>query len=130
MRLLLDTHTFIWSVEEPSNLGVAGNTLINDPANDLILSTVSIWEMAIKIKTGKLSLAGSANLGYFVAEAMRRMEISILDIKLSHALMPENLPLHHNDPFDRMLVSQCLYEKIPIISIDAKLDAYGITRIW
>lgn len=130
MRVLLDTHTFIWAIEHPENLGVNASSTILDATNDLYISVASIWEMAIKMKIGKLVLEGGVNLGFFISEAILRLEIALLDIQCPHALIPETLPLHHSDPFDRLLVAQSLFENMPIISNDDKFDAYNIKRIW
>ena len=84
--------------------------------------------MAIKINLGKLTVPGG--LAPFLTDAMTEWSIIPLNVRNEHTIILETLPRHHGDPFDRMLVAQSLYENLPIISIDAKLDAYGVVRIW
>ena len=92
------------------------------------MSLVSIWEMKIKISLGKLSL--KAALPELIDDEIRRNRISLLPIKLSHIYAIKDLPPHHRDPFDRLLIAQSIYEGFDIISIDDKFDAYGIHRLW
>ena len=106
MRLLLDTHSLIWACEDPSKLSTAALDAISDLASELYLSTASIWEMAIKIKTGRLTLSQNVDLAFFVNQAVAELNLIFLNIRCPHALIPERLPFHHTDPFDRMLISQ------------------------
>jgi len=128
MKLLLDTHTLIWISLDPGRINPQTLSTMKDPMNEIYFSAVSTWEMAIKIRIGKMEVPGG--LALFVAKALEEIAASPLSVTLAHTLLLESLPLHHSDPFDRLLVSQCLFENMPIISIDAKLDAYGVTRIW
>jgi PIN domain nuclease of toxin-antitoxin system len=128
MRLLLDTHTFMWASLEPGKIGPNASVAIKDRANELFVSAASTWEMAIKINIGKMTVP--SGLSTFLVDAMHEWSLVPLHIRPEHTLILETLPRHHGDPFDRMLVAQSMYEHMPIVSIDAKLDAYGVSRIW
>jgi PIN domain nuclease of toxin-antitoxin system len=128
MRFLLDTHVLLWAATEPTKLGPRAKAAIDDPSNERLFSAVTIWELAIKLKIDKIEVPGG--LPRFLSYAKSELMLIPLNVIPEHALVVETLPLHHRDPFDRMLVAQSLYESLPIISIDAKLDAYGVTRIW
>ena len=128
MRLLLDTHTFLWYTATPANLSTAALSILNDPNNDVLLSMASAWEMSIKAALGKLGL--SQKVVPFVQDQIALNGFQLLPISLDHVALVEELPLHHRDPFDRLLVAQSLAEDIPIVSVDGALDAYGIQRIW
>jgi len=128
MKLLLDTHSFLWMSLEESKLSETARETIADLENDLLLSPASYWEIGIKISIGKYQL--SEPLDVFVGREVERNDLLILPIEPRHAAEVTRLPFHHRDPFDRMLVAQAIVEKVPIISADAQLDAYGIERIW
>ena len=102
--------------------------LIQDPGNRKFLSLASPWEVGIKVSTGKLTV--SQPVDQFFAEELPANSVQLLPITLAHIARVSTLPLHHRDPFDRMLIAQSLTENIPIISADAAFDAYGITRLW
>lgn len=128
MKLLIDTHTFLWFIDNHVNLCTTARTLIEDTSNEIFLSTASLWEMVIKISTGKLSL--NQPFQTFISSQLTINDIAILDIQLSHIALLENLPFHHRDPFDRMMIVQALYEQIPIVGSDTAFDAYGVTHLW
>jgi PIN domain nuclease of toxin-antitoxin system len=128
MRILLDTHTFIWWDIEPSRLSPRALTLCQDPSNQLVLSVASVWEMEIKIQLGKLQFAKP--LEDMLAEQQRTNSIEILPITLAHALAIETLPLHYKDPFDRLLIAQAKIEVIPFVSRDQAFAAYPIMVEW
>ena len=128
MNLLLDTHSFIWFIEGNPRLSETARTLITDGGNEVFLSVASLWEMAIKISLGKLGLSEPYEV--FIATQLQLNQIGLLDISFSHTVRVTKLPFHHRDPFDRLLNAQSLVEDIPIVSIDAKLDDYGVRRIW
>ena len=128
MKLLLDTHTLIWAVDDPAQLAPRAAAELQDPANELLLSAGSIWELAIKVGAKKLEL--SMPYGQWISQAISDLGLIILPISVEHADVQTELPFHHRDPFDRLLVAQSLYEQVPIVSIDPQLDPYGITRIW
>jgi PIN domain nuclease of toxin-antitoxin system len=127
MELLLDTHTVIWFSENNGNLSDKAKYLISDTTNNCFVSIVSIWEMAIKIRINKLKL--EINLTDFVDELKQRGFV-FLPINIAHTILVSELDLHHNDPFDRLLISQSIIEKKQIISRDNIFDNYGIERIW
>ena len=128
MALLLDTHTVLWYAFGTSNLSSLARTLIDDPAEEKYLSIASPWEVGIKVSSGKLAVAQPVDI--FFADQMRRLSLHLLPVSLAHVARVATLPFHHRDPFDRMLVAQSLAENIAIVSADAALDAYGITRFW
>jgi PIN domain nuclease of toxin-antitoxin system len=128
MRLLLDTHTFLWAASDPAALGRRARALILDPDNDRVLSVASIWELAIKVGLGKLRIA--TPLSEMVAHQEAEAALEILDVRREHVLGVQTLPPHHRDPFDRLLVAQCRIEQLDLVSADSALDKYGIRRIW
>lgn len=128
MKILLDTHTFLWFANGDISLSAKARQLIEDEKNDIFLSIASAWEMAIKYNLDKLHLPQSVE--EFVANQLAINDFHLLDISLSHIAQIARLPRHHNDPFDRMLIVQALVEDFSIISVDDKLDNYDISRLW
>jgi PIN domain nuclease of toxin-antitoxin system len=128
MRLLLDTHSFLWFAENDARLSAIARSLIEDGANEVLLSLGSVWEMAIKVSQGKLQLG--LPILTLIQREIALDGIVLLPITLDHLGVVANLPMHHRDPFDRLLAAQAQVESVPIISVDAALDAYGITRLW
>ena len=128
MKLLTDTHTFLWFVYNDPQLSSTARSLMADPANDILLSLASVWELAIKVGIGKLTLTQPVEL--FVLDQLARNNMQTLPILMSHALHVAKMPLHHRDPFDRLIIAQSLLEAIPIISVDAVFDSYGVQRLW
>ncbi|MEH2194847.1 MAG: type II toxin-antitoxin system VapC family toxin [Nostoc sp.] len=128
MILLLDTHTFIWYVTNNSRLSNRVLELINDQNNEILLSIASLWEIAIKQNLGKLSFNQPFEI--FLTQQLNLNDFRLLDIKISHVTVVAALPLHHRDPFDRILIAQSLAENIPILSADKIFDAYPIERLW
>ncbi len=128
MRLILDTHIFLWYIFGDPQLSAAATALLQDPANEKFLSLASPWEVGIKVSTGKLVL--SRPLEAYFEEQMRLNSVKMLPITLAHIARVSTLPFHHRDPFDRMLIAQSLTENIPIISADAAFDAYSVVRYW
>lgn len=128
MRLLVDSHSLIWAVDDPSRLSPAATVALQDPANDLLVSAPTVWEIAIKVGLGKLTL--SLSYRDWMSRAITDLSLSILPVTVDYADAQVALPWHHRDPFDRLLVAQALTEGIPIVSSDVPLDAYGITRVW
>ncbi len=128
MRLLLDTHTFLWFIgKNPKISPVARNHIMNNPA-ELYLSIVSLWEIVIKVSIGKLTL-------HQLFEILFPSQLTINGIKelgvdISHTTLVSKLPYHHHDPFDRMLIAQAITENMSFVSADTAFDAYGITRLW
>ena len=128
MKLLLDTHAFLWFVTNDPSLSVTARALIDDPANEIAVSPASYWEVAIKVSLGKYPLA--VPFEQFFAKGIDGNDFSILPVEIRHAAVLSSLPMHHKDPFDRMIISQAIAEQIPVVSADAALDAYGVTRLW
>lgn len=121
MRCLFDTHAFLWAATNDSHLSTIARDIIEDVDNTALVSTSSLWEIAIKLSIGKL-----------------RLDVTFLDMAvrtpahfgIEHLDIVSRLPLHHRDPFDRLLVAQCLADGLPLVSGDTALDPYGIERIW
>ncbi len=127
MRLLLDTHAFLWFVDDNPRLSAHAKALLESDA-DLSLSLASLWEIAIKTSIGKLTLAHPFDL--FISRQLPANGIELLNITTAHLARLTTLPFHHRDPFDRLLVAQALTENLTIVSVDAALDNYGVTRLW
>lgn len=128
MRVLLDTHAFLWFILNDPRLVTRAKAVIEDPANDVEVSPASYWEIAIKIRLGKYALPQPYQS--FMESQLAGNDFRILHIEPRHtALLTTMLP-HHKDPFDRLLVAQALSEGIPIVSGDVALDPYGVVRLW
>ena len=128
MRVLLDTNTFLWMLEGSSAVSRVARGLIDSAETDRMLSVASLWEIAIKQGIGKLGLPEP--FAETLLRQVRAHDVRLLPVAAAEALAVAHLPHHHKDPFDRLLVAQCLLEDVPIISADAGLDAYGVRRIW
>ena len=128
MKVLLDTHAFLWAVTDAPELSRKATRIFEDERNELFLSLASGWELAIKLSLGKLSMAQP--LATFLPEQMAVNGIMQLPIELRHIGRVQDLPFHHRDPFDRLLIAQCLVEDLAILSADRVLDAYGVERVW
>ena len=123
---LLDTHAFIWLTENDSSLPEELRTML-DNADIVYLSIASLWEIAIKLKLGKLSLQQDYET---IGSAINDSDILILPISFADTVQIRNLPLHHGDPFDRMLIAQAINNSLVIISRDKKFDVYPVQRMW
>lgn len=128
MRVLLDTHVFLWWVEGERALPAKARAAIADRENECLISLVSAWELAIKVKLGKLKLARPVQR--YLVEHAAANGFQVLDIRLAHIGRVETLAAHHGDPFDRLLIAQALEEKLPIITADPVFRKYGVKRIW
>lgn len=128
MKVLLDTHTFLWWITNDPQLSSRARRIMGDPNHELFLSAASGWEIAIKARLGKLKLPD--DLPAFVSEQLRINAIQTLSIQVAHALHVATLPGHHHDPFDRMLVAQSQLEQLPILTIDPQIAKYSVTVIW
>ncbi len=128
MRLLLDTHAFLWWVFDDARLSPSARDLIADPAAEILFSTVSAWEIAIKARTGRLDLP--VDVSAFIVDQVRRNRFRVLAVELPHALRVHALPDHHRDPFDRLLVAQAVVEAVPLLSRDQQLAPYEIELRW
>jgi len=128
MRLLLDTHALIWFLADDPKLSATAKAAIEDPANERWLSPISLLEIALKNRLGKMPLP--APFGTIFPAALVADDIHLLPIDSRHIEPLTTLPLHHKDPFDRLIVATSLVEKLRLVSADATLDAYGVTRLW
>ncbi|MEH1780023.1 MAG: type II toxin-antitoxin system VapC family toxin [Nostoc sp.] len=128
MSILLDRYAFIWLTGSPDRLSGRIRDLLTDTNNTWILSIASIWEMQIKIQLGKLKL--NSTLLDLIETQERINNLRVLPIELAHIWGLTNLPNHHRDPFDRLLIAQAMIEKLPIVSIDSLFDSYPIQRLW
>ncbi|MFM8307501.1 MAG: type II toxin-antitoxin system VapC family toxin [Microcystis aeruginosa] len=127
MKLLLDTHTFLWFINNSPQLSIDAKNLIESDV-DLLLSIASLWEIAIKVSIGKLTIPNTYD--QFIPQQVQLNDMEVLPISLAHLAVVTTLPFHHRDPFDRLLIAQAMVEKMSIISADEIFDSYGIRRIW
>jgi PIN domain nuclease of toxin-antitoxin system len=128
VTLLLDTHTFLWFCQDDPALSATAKVRIEDPTNRKLVSVASCWEIAIKAGLGKLTLGEPSRT--YIPNALARTGFELLPISLAHATAVESLPRHHKDPFDRLLIAQAMIEGLPVISMDAAFDPYGLSRLW
>ncbi len=128
MRLLIDTHTLIWALDDPTKLSGPATIALQDLTNDLLLSAATIWELAIKISQRKLRL--SLPYRQWMDKAIADLELAILPVTLDYAERQAALPFHHKDPFDRLIIAQALVEGVSVLCTDAIFDNYGVTRLW
>jgi PIN domain nuclease of toxin-antitoxin system len=127
LKILLDTHVWLWMQAEPQKLGPLARQVVGDAGNELLFSAASVWEIAIKVRVGKLRLPEPVSR--YVPSRMQSSGVSALLVTHAHAAAVADLPPHHRDPFDRMLVAQALGEAVPILSSDPQFDAYDCERI-
>lgn len=128
MKLLLDTHCFLWWFANDPRLGEHARDLVGDGENEVFLSAASSWEIAIKVSLGKLTLPEPPE--QYVPSRLATQDIRGLAIEHAHALRVSALPPLHTDPFDRMLVAQAQLEKLSVLTVDEKIAAYDIEAIW
>ncbi len=128
MRVLLDTHTFLWWVEDSPHLVATARRVIADEANDIVISAASAWEIATKHRLGKLPEAEV--IATDVAGCIAEEGFEALAIGVADAERAGRLPGIHRDPFDRILVAQALRHDLAIVSVDTTLDRYGVNRLW
>jgi PIN domain nuclease of toxin-antitoxin system len=121
VRLLLDTHTLLWWLADDEQLGAQARGLIEDPGNDVLVSIVSLWEMVVKVRVGKLQ----ADIGE-IADAIAREGFVLLGIGTGHLLALAKLPMHHRDPFDHLLIAQAIDEDATFISADRNTSRYDV----
>jgi PIN domain nuclease of toxin-antitoxin system len=126
VAILLDTHTFLWWVQNDPKL--SGNTRGLITEESCYLSIASCWELAIKVASERIQF--DRPIAQFLAEELIANTISLLPIEFRHVMRVSSLPLHHRDPFDRLLIAQALEENLAIVSINRGFDAYGIERVW
>ena len=129
MKYLLDTSSFLWFVNDDKRISTAARELIEDPSFEIQLSLVSIWEIAIKSTLGR-GLELPRPFPQFIDIVQDNDDFKVLQIHISHVKAIADMPLHHRDPFDRLLIAQSQVEDIPVITSDAAFDAYDIQRVW
>ena len=125
---MLDTHAFLWWITDSPQLSSRVREIIADGRNELFFSAASGWEIAIKARLGRVEIPG--DLERFLTEQLSQNAVWVLPLYLSHAVRTYALPGHHRDPFDRLLVSQALLERLPILSADPQISRYPIEVIW
>jgi PIN domain nuclease of toxin-antitoxin system len=128
MRILLDTHTFLWWNMEAPQLSPLAREIISNGENEIFLSAASVWEISIKAAKGKLVLPEPP--AQYIANRMGLYRFQPLLIELSHSARVYDLPHHHDDPFDRMLIAQSQVEQMPLLSADSEIRKYEVEVIW
>lgn len=128
MRLLLDTHALLWSVGAPEQLGDAGRDALLSDDNEIVLSTASLWEIAIKLSLGRIEL--SPDWLAVIEQGRRSLGARWLAVEPAHCAQVAMLTFHHRDPFDRMLVAQAMCDGLTLVSKDSALAAYPISVMW
>ena len=124
MRRLLDTHALIWAAADPARLSAAAAEAIRDPENDVYVSAVTAWEVAIKRAVGRLRFPDVDR------ELLSSLRFAELPISLDHAAEAGRLPPHHRDPFDRMLIAQARVDGLVVVSADRSFEPYEVARRW
>ena len=128
MNYLLDTHTFLWFIDNDKSLSATAKAFIEAPDSAIFLSVASLWEIAIKVSLEKLDLP--TPLTSFLNQQLKENSIEPLPIEVEHIGKIATLPFHHRDPFDRLIIAQSLSENWPIIGRDGIFDAYAVNRYW
>ena len=128
MKYLLDTHTFIWMAASPDKLSGKVVDIVSQPQNELLLSAVSGWETALLWKLNRIDLPEDPSI--FIPRIIQALSLTPLEISFNAAITAATLPLHHRDPFDRLLIAVSMYKKIAILSKDHMMTRYNIQAIW
>ncbi|NJL60714.1 MAG: type II toxin-antitoxin system VapC family toxin [Methylacidiphilales bacterium] len=128
MRLLLDTHAFLWFIEGNLNLSDSARQLIEDENNQRFLSIASLWEMSIKVSIGKLELG--IPFTEFFQQQVYGNAIALLEIRAEHLDILAKLPFYHKDPFDRLIIAQSVVENIPLVTKDGAFTNYPVVLLW
>jgi PIN domain nuclease of toxin-antitoxin system len=128
VKVLLDTHTFLWWVADDPQISVTAKNIIVNPDNDIYLSVISAWEIIIKVGTGKLSLSEPPEI--YIPNPIASNQFEILPVQISHILKINSLHNFHKDPFDRLLIAQSLVEDFSLITIDSAITQYPVKTIW
>ena len=128
MKVLVDTHIFLWAFLHDHRLSARAKRVLRSDEHELVFSLVSLWEIAIKIKTGKLNPIGSSVA--YIRDEMNEYGMELLPIRYEHVLQLESLPHHHGDPFDRLLIAQATAESLPILTGDKVFREYDVKLIW
>jgi PIN domain nuclease of toxin-antitoxin system len=127
MKALLDTHAFLWAISGNNRISRRAAEIFAGPS-DLWLSIASIWEILIKAQVGKMPLPEP--VGPYILKKLAENKIETLPLSLDHVLRIETLPIHHRDPFDRLLIAQSLEEKLPLVTADPMFTRYKVDIIW
>jgi PIN domain nuclease of toxin-antitoxin system len=128
MKLLLDTHAFVWWANEPEKLSSHARECCEDIQNTLFLSVASIWEMQIKLQIGKMKL--NTPLRSAIDNQRQTNDLRIMEIEMEHVFALDALPRHHKDPFDRMLIAQANIEELFVVTKDEIFSAYPVKLLW
>jgi PIN domain nuclease of toxin-antitoxin system len=128
VRLLLDTHALLWWLIKSPSLPISAQNLLKNRNHTVLVSAASAWEMATKLRLGKLDVAADVVANFMAHLAHESFEV--VAVSVEHGISAGLLPGPHKDPFDRMLIAQALAENIPIVSNDRALDGYGVERLW
>ncbi|HZW93688.1 MAG TPA: type II toxin-antitoxin system VapC family toxin [Candidatus Eremiobacteraceae bacterium] len=126
MKILIDTHVLLWGLQDEEKLSRRVQTLL--PGADVWISVASLWEIITKVQVGKLTIP--TPVGDYLSAKLKANGVLVLQITFDHVKRVEGLPLHHRDPFDRILIAQSLNEKIPIVTSDPLFAAYPVEVIW
>ncbi len=125
---LLDTHVFLWWATDDPQLSPTARAFIRNPKNELAFSIVSMWEILLKARSGRLPIQG--DVGDFVEVRIGRYRLTVLELQSRHLTRFYHLPVHHRDPFDQMLIAQAQVEKLPLVTGDAQMSKYEVELIW
>ncbi|MFY9301943.1 MAG: type II toxin-antitoxin system VapC family toxin [Atribacterales bacterium] len=128
MKALLDTHVFLWWITDDQRLSSRVREIIADGTNEILFSAASGWEIAIKTRLGRLQLPDDPKI--FIPEQLELNAIEVLPVQIGHALHVYQLPSHHRDPFDHLLIAQAQLEKLPILTADPQISRYPVEVIW
>ena len=128
MKLLLDTHALLWALAEPRRLSPQASALIKSPANEVVVSAASAWEIATKFRLGRLPGAEPIVAGF--AAHLSTLRAEELPIRSIHALRAGSFVMDHRDPFDRILIAQALVEGMTLVNVDAKFAPYSVPILW
>jgi PIN domain nuclease of toxin-antitoxin system len=128
LRALLDTHTFLWWATDDPKLSPRAREFIRGHENALYFSVISVWEILLKARTGRLPIQG--NVAEFVEVRIHRYTMTLLDLNLAHLTKFYALPVHHRDPSDQLLVAQAQVENLPLVTGDAQIKKYDLEVIW
>jgi PIN domain nuclease of toxin-antitoxin system len=128
VRFLLDTHSFLWFLSGDKRMSSTARTLIGDSDNEALLSKASLWEIAIKAGLGKLSLAKP--FAELIPEQLRENAIEVLPIEVKDLALVADLPFHHRDPFDRLILAQAIARRLPIVGKDPEFVKYAVELLW
>ena len=129
-RYLLDTCSFLWMCQDPNELSSISREIIETPENQLLLSPVSTWEIALKLNSKNYNIELNMDLGDFISDAIQKYDLNVIPMNVNHSIGVRNLPFHHKCPFDRLLISISNYENAPLITSDEEIKKYDVRIIW